>query len=150
MNENEPQDIVGEDAEDTALLKEMAKEAREYIQAFDWCPPIADSSLEYGVGGVIALVRFEFTEAIDDSDQELWVVVGDLPSCYFIYEDNEDLAVALECYCRLMEEWAIAVRDGEPTDECFPVEAEETQENADGLLTRVAFIRRELLPVANL
>ncbi len=127
----------------------MAKDARQYIQAFDWCPPIRRSSLEYGVGGVVALVRVEFTEAIDGTDEELWVVVGDLPSAYFVYEGNEDLAVALEIYCRLMEEWAIAVREGESVEECFPVEAEETAENADALLTRIAFIRRELLPEAN-
>jgi hypothetical protein len=149
MKENEPQEIVGNDAEDTALLKQMAKDAREYIQGFEWCPPIRNSSLEYGVGGVIALVRFEFTEAIDDSDQELWVVTGDLPSAYFVYDGNEDLAVALEIYCRLMEEWAMAVRDGESVEECFPVDADESAENAEGLFSRIAFIRRELIPEAN-
>jgi hypothetical protein len=101
------------------------------------------------VGGVIALFRFEFAHAIDDTDRELWVVVGDLPGAYFIYEGNEDPAVALECYCGLMEEWALAARDGESVDECFPVDAEATAGNAEMLLSRIAFIRRELVPGAN-
>ncbi|HUQ12524.1 MAG TPA: hypothetical protein VM146_19620 [Steroidobacteraceae bacterium] len=141
----------GDDAEDTALLNEMARDARAYIEAFDWCPPIEEVSLGYGVGGVLALFQFEFAHAIEGTDDsELWVVVGDIPSAYFIYEGNEDKAVALECYCALMEEWALAARDGEPVDECFPVEAEPTSENAEALLSRVAFIRNELRPEANL
>jgi hypothetical protein len=147
--EYEPHEIVGNDDEDTALLKEMAKEARDYIEGFEWCPPIQRMTLGYGVGGVIGLFRFEFSEAIEDTDSELWVVVGDLPSAYFIYEGNEDRAVALECYCRLMEEWANAVREGESVDECFPVEAEESRENAEAVLSRIDFIRRELRPEAN-
>ena len=141
--------VTGDDAEDTALLDKMATDARDYIQSFDWCPPIHRQSLGYGVGGVIALFRFEFAHAIDDTDSELWLVVGDLPSAYFVYEGNEDPAVALECYCGLMEEWAVAARDGESVDECFPVDAEATPGHAEMLLTRIAFIRRELVPTAN-
>jgi hypothetical protein len=142
-------EIVGDDAEDTALLEQMARDARAYIESFEWCPPISRVSLGYGVGGVLALFRFEFAYAIEDTDSELWVVVGDIPSAYFIYEGNEDKAVALECYCALMEEWALAVRDGDPVDECFPVDFEPTVENAEELISRVAFIRNELRPEAN-
>lgn len=142
-------EIAGDDAEDTALLKKMARDARAYIQSFEWCPPISRVSLGYGVGGVLALFHFEFARAIEDTDRELWVVVGDIPSAYFIYEGNEDKAVALECYCALMEEWAVAVRDGESADECFPVDFEPTVENAEELLSRIAFIRNELRPEAN-
>lgn len=148
MQKDAESEILGEDAEDTDLLRGMADEAREYIEAFDWCPPIRRLSLGYGVGGVVALFRVEFTRAIDDIDSELWVVVGDLPSAYFVYEGNEDPAAALECYCGLMEEWATAARDGESVEECFPVDAEANRENADALLSRITFIRRELVPGA--
>ena len=148
MQKNQDE-IVGEDAEDSQLLRGMATEAREYVAAFDWCPPIRRLSLGFGVGGVIALFHVEFTRAIDDVDSELWVVVGDLPSAYFVYEGNEDPAVALECYCGLMEEWAMAARDDESVEECFPVDAEPTRENAEALLSRIAFIRRELVPDAS-
>jgi hypothetical protein len=146
-SENE---IVGDDAEDTALLKKMAQEARAYLEDFDWCPPIDQMSLGYGVGGVFALFHVEFESAIEGTeDGELWVVVGDIPSAYFIYDGNEDKAVAIECYCALMEEWALAARDGESVDECFPVDAEPTAENAEELISRIAFIRNELRPEAN-
>jgi hypothetical protein len=141
-------EISGDDPGETALLKGMAVDAREYIESHDWCPPIRGFQLGYGVGGVIALFHVEFTEAIDDTDDELWVVVGDLPSAYFVYEGNEDPAAALEQYCALMEEWALAARQGESVDECFPVDSEATRENAEMLLTRIAFIRAELVPDA--
>jgi hypothetical protein len=148
MNNETPPDIAGEDAEDTNLLKGMAADARSYIESHEWCPPIRRFSLGYGVGGVIALFHFEFTESIDGTDSELWVVVGDLPSAYFVYEGNENPAAALEQYCGLMEEWALAARDDESVDECFPVDAEANLENAEMLLTRIAFIRKELVPEA--
>ncbi len=148
MKEESEVQIIGEDAEDTALLKKMAAEAREYIQSYDWCPQIRRLSLGYGVGGVVALFRVEFTQAIHGTDDELWVAVGDLPSAYFVYEGNEDPAVALEQYCGLMEDWAMTVRRGAPVEECFPVDAPATRENAEALLSRIAFIRAELVPGA--
>jgi hypothetical protein len=141
--------MTEEDLEDVALLKDMAKEARQYLQSHDWCPPIRKLSLGYGVGGVVALFHAELAHAIDGTDDELWVAVGDLPSAYFVYEGNEDPGDALEQYCRLMEEWAMAVRRGSPVDECFPVDAPATVENAEALLSRIAFIRAELVPEAN-
>ena len=98
-----------------------------------------------GVGGVIALFRVEFARAIEDTDRELWVVVGDVPSAYFVYEGNEEPDVAFEQYCLLMEDWATAVRAGGSLDEVVPVDAPTTQANADSLLSRIAFIREVLI-----
>ena len=106
-------------------------------------------SLGYGIGGVVALFHAELAHAIDGTDDELWVAVGDLPSAYFVYEGNEDPGDALEQYCRLMEEWAVAVRRGSSVDQCFPVDGPATEENAEALLSRIAFIRAELVPEAN-
>jgi len=41
--------MTEEDPDDVALLKDMAKEARQYLQSHDWCPPIRKLSLGYGV-----------------------------------------------------------------------------------------------------
>jgi hypothetical protein len=148
MEQDRDAQIAGEDAEDTALLKKMAAKARDYIQSFDWCEPIRKSSPAFGVGGVVALFCFEFTEAIGGTDDKLWVVVGDVPSAYLVYEGNEDPAVALEQYCGLMEEWASAVRQGSSIDDCFPVDVPATQGNAEDLLSRIAFLRSEVVPLA--
>jgi hypothetical protein len=44
-----------------------------------------------------------------------------------------------------MQEWADNVKDGRPLDECYPVPVDTTIENAELLIRRIGFIRRELL-----
>lgn len=79
-------DIVRDNANDTALLREMATSARRYITSFNWCPPISACCLAFGVGGIAAIFFFEFTSRILNSDDRLWVVIGDLPSAYLVVE----------------------------------------------------------------
>ena len=126
--------------------EDMTARAREYIQTFDWCPPITRQLPRFEAEGVLALVHFVFAQAIEDTDRALWVVVGDLPSAYFVYEGNERVRDALEQYCGLMEDWATAARNGASVEELFPVDAEPTAENAEALQARLAFIRAEILP----
>ena len=128
-----------------ALLDGMTTAAREYIRSFAWCPPIRRMAMIEAVPGLIGLVRTEFTSAIEGTDRELWVVVGNIPSAYFVYEGNENPRDALEQYCLLMEDWARAVRDGASIEECFPVDAVPTPETAEDLRSRIGFIRAEVL-----
>ncbi len=137
--------IVGEDAEETALLKEMLRDATDYLRAFRWCPPIDQVYLGYGVGGVIALFLFHFGERIRGTDEWLWVVTGDLPTAYFVIDQAPDPTSALEVYRGLMDEWAKAVLEGRSLKDVFPVEAEPTSDNAKSLLKRLDFIKRRWL-----
>jgi hypothetical protein len=137
--------IEGEDAEDTALLREMAAEARAYMEEFEWCPAIESIHLALGVGGVVGVFLFQFAEVIEDDDDALWVVVGDLPSAYVIVEPGDDGISALERYCELMEDWAYNVLKGKSLEDSFPVEAEATQEHAQMLRDRIVFLRSEII-----
>jgi hypothetical protein len=140
-------EIEGDDPEDTELLRAMATEARTYIEDFEWCPPVESIHLALGIGGVVSVFLFQFDEPIEgsDSDDALWVVVGDLPSAYVFVEPDDDGSVALNRYCDMMEDWAFNVLKGNPLDECFPVAAEATEENAEALGQRIAFLRTEIL-----
>ena len=140
-------DITGDDADDTRLLREMAEEARRYITSHSWCPPQKDLFLACGVGGVIALFLVDFTEKIAGSpDDSLWLVVGDLPSAYFVTENATHPRAALETYCNLMDDWITAVLDDGDLDEVYPVEAEPSEQNARELESRLRFLRAEILP----
>ena len=139
-------EITGDDPEDTELLREMAAEARAYIEDFEWSPPIERLYLGMGVGGIVAAFLVQFEEEIDGTeDDALWVVVGDLPSAYVIVEPEDDGAAALGRYCEVMEDWAFNVLKGDSLDDSFPVEAEATREHAEMLNSRIAFIRSEIL-----
>ena len=137
-------EILGEDEEDTRLLREMAKSARDYISSFAWCPPIKDMYLAYGVGKVVAIFLVEFPEKIRETDDSLWVVVGDLPSAYLVVEPEDKPAGALARYCELMEDWISAVKISGDLRNVFPVAAAPTYENADLLRSRIRFLRKEI------
>jgi len=138
--------IGGEDAEETAQLKAMLRDATDYLRSFRWCPPIDRIYLGRGVGGVVAVFLFHFSNPIQDNDEWLWVVVGDLPTAYLVLDQAGDPASALEMYCQLMDQWAKAVLEGRSLEDAFPVTAEPTPENAKSVLKRVNFIRTRLLP----
>lgn len=139
-------DITCDDDADTALLRAMARSARDYISSFDWCPAMGASYLASGVGGIVAIFLFEFTSKIQGTDDRLWVIVGDLPSAYLVVELEDSPREALERYCDLMEGWIAAIRDSTPLENAFPVAAEPTQENAELLERRIAFLLAEIIP----
>lgn len=80
-------------------------------------------------------------------DEQLWVVVGDLPSAYLVTDVSPDAIAALGVYCELMEDWANAVLQETPLNEVFPVSARPTVENAHALLTRVKCLRDGIIPM---
>jgi hypothetical protein len=143
-------DILGEDEDETTRLRQMAEGARSFVTSHRWAPPIGRQFLAYGLGGVIALFLFEFEHPVSGtSDRQLWTVVGDLPSAYFVVDQATTASAALELYCELMDDWAAAVMEGHDLAEVFPIEAEPTQEHAQMLLSRVSFIREKILPDLN-
>jgi hypothetical protein len=124
----------------------MLVEAEQYLRSFPWCPPVGERYVGLGIGDVIALFLFEFREKIQGTEDWLWVVVGDLPSAYFVIDGAPDPASALETYCQLIEDWTRAVRNGHSLEEVYPVAAEPTLEHASMLSSRIAFIRSEFVP----
>ena len=137
--------IEGDDPDDTELLREMAAEVRDYIEDFEWSPRITSIHLAFGIGGVVGAFLVQFDEVIEDSDDALWVIVGDLPSAYVIVEPGDDGMSALSRYCEMMEDWAINVLEGNSLEDSFPVDAEETHEHAEMLRQRIAFLRSEII-----
>lgn len=142
----------GEDAEEEGpLLQALAESARQFVTAQRWAPPIRELLLAFGVGGVIGLflVRFERPISSGESrgDQEVWVVVGDLPSIYFETEDVGSRQRALQVYCNLAEDWADRVLGGIELSGSYPIPVEPTPEHALMLKSRVNTIRREFIPL---
>ncbi len=138
--------IVGDDEDDTRLLRELASRARNYVGSFHWSVPVKDLYLGVGIGGVVAVFLIHFTKPVAETDEYLWVVVGDVPSAYFVTDDAPDPLSALHVYCELMDDWVKAVRGGTVGEDVFPVEAPEDEEHAAMLEQGLAFIRGKLLP----
>lgn len=143
-------DLIGEDAEDTRLLRKMAQEAEAYLASHRWAPPISQLLLGYGLGGVLALFLAQLSAPLPGGEDDcLWVVVGDLPPAYFVTDAARTPREALGVYCELMEDWADRVLAGDDLGETFPVEAAPTDQHARMLKDRLGFVREKLIPVAS-
>lgn len=133
------------------LLDALAAEAKAFVEAHQWAPPISELLLAFGVGGIIGLylVRFEHGIASGEGrgDEEIWVVVGDMPSIYFETEDIPTRADALGVYCNIAEDWADHVIAGDDLAECYPIPVEPTLEHARMLTSRIATIRKDFIPL---
>lgn len=144
-------DLAGEDEEETRLLRELADVATAFVKSQKWAPPIRQLYLAFGVGGVIGLFLVDFERGIAGDgrgDQEVWVVVGDLPSIYFETEDIPTPAGALQTYCEIAEIWADRVNAGADISDCYPIPVAPTIEHAEMLRSRIASIREMFIPVA--
>ena len=146
-------EFVGEDDEDTRLVRDMVEGARTYLGSHKWCEEVVETYVsEIAVGGVIVVLLCRIEPAEPDVDEWLWVVYGDVPPAYLVTDGSPNAACALDAYVELMTEWVEAVRAGKPVDELIPVqtqsggtELEPTEELADELGSRLDFLRREIL-----
>jgi hypothetical protein len=137
--------ISGDDAEDTALLEGMHKDAQKFASSQKWCGPIQEEYLAFGVGGIIAVFLFKIRPLGDDVDPWIWVIVGDVPSAYITTEDNDTWQEALEGYVFEMRRWCRAVEADELTEDLIPVNATPTLENAKLLEQRLDFLDERFL-----
>jgi hypothetical protein len=140
-----PEDIGEEDPEERRLLRERAKEAHSFMAAFAWCRSIRKLCFAGGFSHV-AVFLCEVENSADPADDQLWVVVGDLPPAYLVIDDSPDLKGALLSYVYEMRLWVDAAKKGKSVRGCIPVNVPATLENARLLASRLDFIEKEYVP----
>ncbi|RZK05537.1 MAG: hypothetical protein EOO46_15785 [Flavobacterium sp.] len=130
----------------STVIPVLFYEAKKFVQSHKWCRKAVTGWYDEKVSLLdkLGVFLFEIEPINADVDTYVWIIVGDLPSVYLVasIKTGEE---ALETYCELMEEWANNVLKGCSLDECYPVEAEPTTENAELLKSRTVFIRKEIL-----
>src|SRR5262249_41969469 len=130
----------GDDERDTALLREMLEQARNYILSFSWCDSIVSSYFAGGVGKVFAVFLFKINVYRSEVDRWEWIFVGDIPPAYLPVEDASSKMAAFETYIEGMERWVEVAREGrepEPEECCPPVNVPATPEWAEKLDKRL-------------
>lgn len=138
-------EMMGDDAEDTRLLNEMALEAKKFLTEFKWCKSIKNQYFGLGVGGVVGVFLFEIVTNKNDIDSYIWVINGDLPPLYLTTDDAPNPACALDSYIGAMEDWAKAAIEGVSVSDLVPVDAKPTKQNGELLLKRLKFLDEEIL-----
>lgn len=79
---------------------------------------------------------------------EMWAVAGDLPAMCFETNDARTPSDALRLYCGIAEDWAQTALAGGDLSQCYPIPVEPSREHAELLLSRIEFLRKELIPLA--
>jgi hypothetical protein len=128
--------IVGEDEQDTVLLRKMSDDAQQYISSFSWCEAVLNSYFGGGVGGIFAVFLFHIRTHRKDVDPWIWIVIGDIPSAYLPITDCESPADVFKNYIRGMTRWIELARKGQngtPEEGVPPVNIPATPEWAERL-----------------
>ena len=144
-NHNFPFDQLKE-VEEGNDIAPLHEEAISFLYSHKWCNKVGKGwyDEDFSILDKLGVFLFEIEPINDDVDNHIWIIVGDLPSVY-LDASVETGKEALEIYCEIISEWVGNVLKGQSLEESYPVAAEPTQENAELLKKRIAFIRRELL-----
>jgi len=138
--------MAGDDEEDTALLREMAEGAENFLKSFSWCLAIRESFFGAGIGKVIAVFLFRIAPVRSDIDEWLWVVVGDLPPAYLVTDCCKTPSGAVEAYIGEMSKWVERARHGQASPDVIPVNVPPTPEWAEKLHNRLEILKTTTLP----
>lgn len=133
-------DIIGDDEQDTILLRTMSEDAKEYISSFSWCDAVLNSYFGGGVGGIFAVFLFHIRPSRRRTDPWIWVVVGDIPSAYLPVADCQSPAEVFRTYINGMSKWVELARMGKtgtPDQGVPPVNVPATPEWAEKLSQRL-------------
>jgi hypothetical protein len=138
--------LAGEDEEETEALNALARRARNYIGSFEWCERIDEILCGIGVPGVIGVFLVRIVPRAPGVDNQLWVIVGDVPPAYLVTDDAPDAGRALELYVGLMQQWVNAVKAGRDVTELIPVDAAPSTKTAEMLQSRLTFLSHRIVP----
>ena len=141
--------MVGDDEEDSRLLREMFERAKNYLSSFSWCKAIADSHFGGGVGMIFAIFLFRIEPSHPEIDPWIWVMVGDTPLAYLPLEDCASPKEAFEMYLCGMHKWVALARQGKEgtaEDGVPPVNVPATSEWAEELAGRLQLLDQLVRP----
>ena len=142
FNVKDISDLSDGDQEEGCLLNVLLEQARSYIQNFKWCKSIKNEYFGGGVGGIFIIILFDIENTASQSDDLLWVIVGDIPPAYLVTSDGlESPNKALQVYIELMFEWVEAVTKGLPVGHLIPVNVEPVPAFAEELENRLVYLK---------
>src|SRR5262245_17713277 len=104
----------------------LSQKAEAFLASQKWCKTITQRFLAWNLADKIGVFYFRLEPIREGIDNELWVIVGDLPPAYLVCDNAKDCLEALDAYGVEMMKWVKAVREGQSTSEVIPVNAPPT------------------------
>lgn len=147
------ENLPSADTEDTESPAKLRQEAKNFLRWHHWCGPIEQGYLVYRWAGILSLFYFEIKRASPETENKIWVIVGDVPPASMSMEICPTAIAAIDGYVYELERWVDAVKREQPVEELMPVYSrislqpvEPTLEIAQDLERRLSFILTRLLP----
>jgi hypothetical protein len=137
--------VKANSAKETAALRAMIQDAREFVESFAWCKRVLGAYLGLGVGQIVAVVLVRILPAKRNVDPYFWIVVGDLPPAYLVTDDAPNPACALKAYIQEMRRWVNAVRQRRSVTNLIPVNVPPTLNYAEQLAERLDVLEFDFL-----
>ena len=140
---------VGDDEEDTILIRQMAKDAVDYCSGFSWCKSVKQVYFGGGLGGVFCVYLLSIVPSRDGIGHWMWVVRGDIPPVYLPLEDCDSPKAVFETYLWGMGNWVELAKHGKTSlaeDGVPPVKIPATPENAAMLEKRLKTLKSVVAP----
>jgi hypothetical protein len=137
--------MVGDDDEDTKLLRMMASGAETFIRSFPWCKSIREVYFGDGYGGVVAVFLFHI-EPTQAADEWLWVISCDVSTAFLVTDSCKTPSQALEGYIDEMFKWVQLAKQGHSSKNVIPVYMRATPENAVDVEKRLKILREVIVP----
>jgi len=73
------EDLPNSGVEDATGLAELGQEVEDFLVWHQWWGAVRQGYLDYGLYGILALFCFEIDPDSPNADDNLWVIVGDVP-----------------------------------------------------------------------
>ena len=86
----------------------MVAEAVAFLRGHRWCGHVHDVQLAFAIAGVVAVARVDLEPLSARAEPRVWVIAGDLPPAYIVYEEGDTWQDALRGYVYEMRRWAEA------------------------------------------
>jgi len=138
--------MVGEDDEDTKLLRVMASGAENYIRSFPWCKGIREAYFGDGYGGVVAVFLFHIEATRGDVDEWLWIISCDVSPAYLVTDSRKTPSQALEGYIDEVSKWVQLAKQWHSSEDVIPVYMPATPENAADVEKRLKVLQETVVP----
>jgi hypothetical protein len=142
--------MMGDDSEDTALLRPMLQDTRKYLESFSWCDSVKSEYFGGGIGGIFAIFLFHILPARAEVDAWMWIVVEDIPPAYIPLENCKSPLEVFNAYIEGMTKWTRAARKGRTGAEekdLPPVNVAATPLRAEDLKSSLQMLKELAKPI---
>ncbi|MBJ6985755.1 hypothetical protein [Luteimonas sp. MC1750] len=128
-------------------VRAYAKEATDFLLSKRWCRSVSSLDLGCSIAGIFGVFLAQIKPNHPEIDEQLWVVVGDLPPAYLVCDSAANWQEALAAYVSEMRQWVEAASLGQSVEDLIPVNVPPTKEHASQLATRLDFLHERFITV---